>query len=288
MRRTLEQTQARLWRTCYNTICFRRESTINRATSALDPIRPTDDTARATARRLLRIGTAASLGTLDADGMPAVTLTAMATAFDGTPVLLVSGLSAHTRNLTHDARVSLLVARSGRGDPLAHARITVFARAEALARDEAEHLGIARRYLAHNPKAALYAGLPDFRFVRLNIVRASLNGGFGKAYELVPADLMSDAAAAADLAGTEEGAIAHMNADHTEALELYAERLCRKDKGRWRATGVDPEGLNMQAGDQRARLVFPQPITDGAGLRRMLKDLAAEARAAREDAGTGA
>ena len=247
---------------------------------ALEPIRPTDDTARATARRLLRITAAASLGTLDAEGFPAVTLTTMATAFDGTPLLLVSGLSAHTRNLKGDARVSLLVAQTGRGDPLAHPRMTVFGRAEILEHDEAERLGIRQRYLAHNQKASLYVGLPDFRFVRIDVARASLNGGFGKAYELVPADLLSDADAAADLAATEADAIAHLNADHAEALELYAERFCRMESGRWRATGLDPEGLNMQAGDQRARLAFPTPVQDSAALRRVLVQLATEARSA--------
>lgn len=245
---------------------------------ALEPIRPTDDTARATARRLLRITAAASLGTLDAEGCPAVSLTTIATAFDGAPLLLVSGLSGHTRNLLRDARVSLLVAQIGRGDPLAHPRMTVHGLAEPLERDEAERLGITRRYLAHNQKAALYVGLPDFRFVRVNVSRASLNGGFGKAYELVSADLLSDAVAAADLAATEADAIAHLNADHTEALELYAERFCRMESGRWRATGLDPEGLNMQAGDQRARLAFPAPVRDGTALRHVLKQLAMEAR----------
>jgi putative heme iron utilization protein len=245
---------------------------------ALEPIRPTDDTARATARRLLRITAAASLGTLDAEGFPAVTLTAMATAFDGTPLLLVSGLSAHTRNLKGDTCVSLLLAQGGRGDPLAHPRITVFGHAEVLEHDEAERLGIRRRYLAHNPKAELYVDLPDFRFVRINVARASLNSGFGKAYELTPADILSDVTSAAELAEIEPEVIAHLNDDHTEALSLYAERFCRMESGRWRATGLDPEGLNMQAGDLRARLAFPEPVHDGADLRRVLKDLAMEAR----------
>src|SRR4051812_38221344 len=78
------------------------------------------------ARMLLRTVRAGALATLDADtGHPFASLVTVPPAVDGAPLLLVSGLSAHTGNILHDGRVSLLLAEGGKGDPLAHARLTV-------------------------------------------------------------------------------------------------------------------------------------------------------------------
>ena len=69
-----------------------------------------------------------------------------------------------------------------------------------------------------------------------------------------------------------------MNADHAEALGLYATRLAGEPAGRWRATGIDPEGMDLAAGDLTARIAFPRPIAGPGELRDMLVALAAEAR----------
>jgi putative heme iron utilization protein len=172
---------------------------------AKDPIRPTDDAARSLGRELIRSARSASLATLGSDGHPAASLVSVATDIDGAPVILISALSAHTGNLLADPRASLLVSPGGKGDPLAHARVTLKLRARRIEREAPDGIRIRRRFLAHQPKAALYADFPDFSFFALDIEAASLNGGFGRAYELIPADLLSDAAGAAALAEIEEG-----------------------------------------------------------------------------------
>ncbi len=78
---------------------------------------------------------------------------------------------------------------AGKGDPLAHPRITVMAEASGIERDSPDYQRIRSRFLARHPKAALYADFADFRFLRLAPVSASLNGGFGKAYVLTREDL---------------------------------------------------------------------------------------------------
>src|SRR3546814_8069469 len=78
--------------------------------------------------------------------------------------------------------------------------------------------------LFRSPKAALYVDFPDFSFWRLEIARASLNGGFGRAYAMTPADVLTDLSGREDLLEAEAGAVAHMNADHADAVELYARR----------------------------------------------------------------
>lgn len=243
-----------------------------------DPIRPTDDQARALGKRLLRSARSGSLATLGQDGHPSASLVSLATDIDGTPLILVSGLAAHAGNLAADPRCSLLLAPGGKGDPLAHARITLKLRARRVERESEAGARIRRRFLARQPKAALYADFGDFSFFALDIESASLNGGFGKAYELTPSDLLSDAVAANALAGIEEGAVAHMNEDHADAVRHYATGLLKAADGDWRLTGLDPDGADLAKGDQVLRLVFPAPVATAGEVRTMLVDLAAAAR----------
>ena len=71
-----------------------------------------------------------------------------------------------------------------------------------------------------------------------------------------------------------------MNADHAAALRLYATALLGLPDGDWRATGVDPHGLDLRAGALRGRLEFPEPVASPGDLRRVLVELALKARAA--------
>jgi hypothetical protein len=230
----------------------------------------------AEARRLLRATRAGALATLDATGAPFSSLVNVATAFDGSPLLLLSGLSAHTQFLDKDQRASLLLAETGKGDPLAHPRLTVSG--EAVRLEGEERAQARRRFLARHPKSALYADFGDFSFWRVDAGRAHLNGGFAKAAAYSGAELLLDITDAGELAEAEESAVSHINEDHAEALALYAHKLCGAPKGRWRASGLDPEGMDLASGDQTARLVFPSRVTDPGSLRKTLVALAALAR----------
>jgi putative heme iron utilization protein len=186
----------------------------------------------------------------------------------------MSRLSAHTLNLERDPRASVLLAETGKGDPLAHPRLTVIGRAER--RTEPR---IRARFLARHPKAKLYADFGDFSFWRLGIEKAHLNGGFARAAALSAADLATDLTGADALLAAEAGAVEHMNADHAEALALYATRLAGARPGPWQATGIDPEGIDLMAGDRTARAPFPERVADPGALRRVLKEMADRARA---------
>ena len=228
----------------------------------------------AVGRHLLRTVRSGTLGTLDRDtGAPFCTLVTVATDLDGSPLLLLSGLSAHTTNLDADPRASLLLATGGKGDPLAHPRLTV---AGVVKRTEEGR--VRSRFLSRHPKAELYADFPDFGFRHLAVEGAHLNGGFARAARLRASDLLLDTTDASALADAEEGAVAHMNADHTDALALYATRLAGQPDGPWRCTGCDPEGIDLGAGDLTARVLFPERVTSGAELRKVLVALAANAR----------
>ena len=150
-------------------------------------IRETDNEARALARRLISSSRYGSLAVLLPDGgHPFASRTAVANDIDRAPVILVSDLSGHTSGLKNDPRVSLLLGAPGKGDPLAHPRITLQCKAERIGRDEERHPRIRARFLRRHPKSALYADFGDFAFYRLTPASASLNGGFGKAYNLAP------------------------------------------------------------------------------------------------------
>jgi hypothetical protein len=154
-----------------------------------DPIRQTDDQARNLARSLLDEARWAALSTLDETGHPSVSLVSFTLDEDRNPILLVSALSNHTSQLRKDPRCALLVGEPGKGDPLAHPRVTISCTAEFIARPSAENDRLRPLYLKRHPKAELYIDFGDFTFVKLMPIAASLNGGFGKAYRLAPDDL---------------------------------------------------------------------------------------------------
>lgn len=239
-------------------------------------LQPVDDAVRRQAKGLIRSARFAALGTIDPlDGSPAVSRVALATALDGAPIFLISQLSGHFSNLEQDARCSLLVGEPGKGDPLAHPRMTVIGTAAPVPAGAARE-ALKARYLRRHPKAQLYADFPDFAFWHVKIQRASLNGGFGKAYALEAGDLMASAVQLADFTELEDSAIAHMNEDHADALDRYAARAGGDGHG-WRLAGIDAEGLDLVRGDHIARLWFDVPLASKDDLRPALIRLAKQA-----------
>lgn len=238
-----------------------------------DVLQPVDGDARRLAKSLLRTARFAALGTLDHfDGSPSVSRVALATAMNGDACFLISGLSGHFGNLEADGRCSLLVGEPGKGDPLAHARMTLIGRADKLTSDPIR-AQIKARYLMRHPKSSLYADFSDFAFWRFRCERVSLNAGFGKAYALTPADITTDLSRVAGLEDAEAGAVAHMNADHGDAVDHYASQAGGDEAG-WRLSCIDPEGVDLARGDRTARLWFEAPMTSTAQLRPILVALA--------------
>src|ERR1043165_3594043 len=143
-------------------------------------------------KTLLRSIRAGTLGTLDRNtGHPFASLVRVATAADGSPVILTSRLSTHTANLEADGRASVLLAETGKGDPLAHPRLTVLGSFARIERDGADEPRVRRRFLARHPKSELYADFGDFAFWRMTVASAHLNGGFARAADLAAADVLT-------------------------------------------------------------------------------------------------
>jgi heme iron utilization protein len=234
----------------------------------------------AVAKRLVRVTRAGALSTIDRHtGHPFGSLVNVATDMDGAPLVLVSRLATHTANMEKDGRASLLLATAGRGDPLAHPRLTVLGAFAPVERQDASEPRLRRRFLARHPKSELYAGFGDFSFWRMSVVSAHLNAGFARAADLKAADIITDVSDAQELIDGEANAVEHMNADHADAVRLYATKLLGAEDGAWRMTGCDPEGVDLAQSDITIRLPFLQRVTTAQALRQALVDFAAQARA---------
>src|SRR6478672_10408040 len=230
------------------------------------------------ARSLLRRSRQGALATLMAgSGDPYCSLVNVASHPDGSPILLISRLALHTRNILADSRVSLMLDERVEGDPLEGARIMLAGRAEEVSQDDAT---IARRrYLSAHPSAEAFVDFKDFSFFRIRPSGTHLVAGFGRIIDLSPEQFLTGLGGAEELLEAEAGAVEHMNEDHREAMNLYATRLLGADGADWRCTGCDPGGMDMQAGNKTLRLDFPERVTTGTELRKMLVRLAGEARA---------
>lgn len=229
-----------------------------------------------TVRSLLRALDRASLATTlpgEPAGWPYASLVLVAVDHDLSPILLLSDMAEHTRAIKADGRVSLLFDGTGGLDqPLTGPRATVLGRAERTMDER-----LKARFLARHPDAALYAGFKDFGFYRIAVERAHLVGGFGKIRWIEAAELAPSQAAG--LKDAEEGIVGHMNADHADAVQLYAAKLIGLAGGGWKMTGIDPEGVDLRRGGQVARLAFDVPLQSAGEARKVLVGLVGKARA---------
>jgi len=229
---------------------------------------------RLAAKKLLREARSGALATLMPDsGDPYCSLVNVATTIGGSPVLLLSKLAVHTKNLLSDARTSLMLDERKEGDPLEGARVMLMGRC---VKDNDAATPIA--YLRRHPDAEMYANFSDFAFYRMEVGGAHLVAGFGRIVDLRPQDVLTDVVDAKALVEAEADAIAHMNTDHADACRLYATRLLGAGDGDWRCVGIDPEGIELQNGRMALRLPFPRRIIALGTLRTVLKELAVVAR----------
>jgi heme iron utilization protein len=230
------------------------------------------------ARSLLRRSRQGALATLrPGNGDPYCSLVNVASHGDGSPILLISRLALHTQNILADSRVSLMLDERAQGDPLEGSRIMLAGRAEQASGDALATLR--RRYLNAHPSAEAFVDFKDFSFFRIRPAGAHLVAGFGRIVDLKPEQFLTETSDAGALLEAEQGAVEHMNADHRDAMKLYATRLLGAEPADWCCTGCDPDGIDMQAGPATLRLDFPERVTGPAELRKMLVWLAGEARA---------
>lgn len=247
-------------------------------------IRATDRAVLSTIQRPPRTAPEGS-GPAGAAGWPYGSLVLIGCTPDARPITLISTLAEHTRNLMVDPRASLLIdGTAGLDDPLTGARVTVMGRLERLGPEDPSFEPCRARFLRRHPGAKVYAGFGDFGLWRLNVERAHLVAGFGRIHWVEAAAFLGEPAL--PLEARESEVVEHMNADHPDAVALYATSLLGLDPSDaqegWVITGCDAEGVDLRRGGQVARLPFVKPVQDAEEARVELVRLVKRARASRQ------
>jgi putative heme iron utilization protein len=226
------------------------------------------------ARRLIRAARAATLATQQ-DGQPFASLVTPATAPDLSILLWLSTLSEHTRHLAREPRCALLFTGTAESaNPQTAPRVTVTGLAERV-----EEAALKARWLARHPYAQLYADFADFGLWRITPQGALLVGGFARATRLRAAQLLPTPSHVEALAAAEPEIVAHVNADHADAVAAIAQGLLGGAAGAWRLVAVDTEGCDLALGESVLRLTFPASAEDAEAVRKALILFAREARA---------
>ncbi len=232
-------------------------------------------------RRTGKVALATSLSR-DDSSWPYASLVLVAVDHDASPLLLISDLADHTRNISADARVALLFdGTGGWQDPLAGPRTTVLGRVEPAASPR-----LLARYIARHPGAEAYAGFGDFNLYRVAVERAHLVAGFGRIHWIEAAEVLFETTDCEALAGAEPEILEHMNQDHADAVQIIAEQILGLEGPGWVLSGVDPEGCDLRRGGAQARAAFDRTIRDAEGARAELVRLTKRARRLAADRST--
>jgi putative heme iron utilization protein len=254
---------------------------IDGAPSVPPPLAPKGAAPRLTtaeeARTLVGATNVAALATVTADGDPWASVITYGLLEDGSPVLCVSHLAEHGRNLAGDSRASLVVAQvDGPADPLAAARVTLAGRAEPTDDPTAR-----AAHLAGVPAARMYIDFSDFSLLVLRVERVRWVGGYGR---MDSATGPAYATAAPDpVAARSAAAVHHLNDDHADALLLIAQALGGyPDATAATCTGLDRRGVDLTVQTPRGRaptrVAFPEALVDGSQLRAATVELTQRAR----------
>lgn len=239
-------------------------------------------------RRLCRTSTSATLATIAvghkqvADGWPVTSMVVPASDIDGTPILLISDLADHTRHIKADNRVSLLFTGQSPASSQTttietdNARLTVFGRAEPDTTQETRN-----HYLRAHPDAAQYVDFGDFRFYRITVDAVYWVGGFGKQRRITGQQF--NVGDCHTLQSGHDDIVAHMNADHLDALADIVSHYSSQDPSdAWHMHSIDCDGMFLASKNldfPRLRIDFAETIHTPAEARNILVEMCKKSRA---------
>lgn len=234
--------------------------------------RETDAPLTSAARRLVRTCRSAALATAFGGkraGWPYASLVSAACDLDGSPILLLSGLADHTRNLASDDRASLLFeAASGLANPQTGPRVSLTGHLHVTGDEK-----LARRFLARHPGARRYAGFKDFSFYKMTVERAHFVGGFGSARWLGASEFLFETDISQAVSRVEVEIIDNLNKQHGPAITVAAHRFFGSIGKTWQVTGVDLEGCDFRCRQTFRRHDFDEIAGSDRALRKKLSAL---------------
>jgi len=209
---------------------------------------------------------------VDAHGFPFGSVAPFVPDARGWPVLLVSRIAEHTRNMDADPRVSLILMEDA-DDAQEAARLTVLGHARRVAAHE--EAGAADRYFRRFPHAAEYHRAHDFTFYAIEPARLRFIGGFAQIHWLEPAAVCR----ANPFRGkVEEGMATHMNQDHASALRDYCRLYGIEPAADPRLAGIDAEGFDLMVGKRLVRIEFDAPVASPDEVRKAMVAMVMKAR----------
>ncbi len=245
-------------------------------TEAVNTVRPS---AAEEARTIAASTNTGTLATLTAAGDPWASFVTYG-LLGGAPVLCVSNLAEHGRNLAGDPRASIAIVAPGtQTDPLASGRVTLAGHVEEPV--GAERAAAREAHLSAVDAAKYYIDYSDFSLWVLRVDRVRWVGGYGRmdstsgqAYAEAQADPVTPLSA---------GAVAHLNDDHAESLTAMARTLGGyPDTTAAVCTGADRYGLDLRLTTERGlaytRVGYAKPIDSIDELRSAAVDLTRRAR----------
>ncbi len=224
------------------------------------------------ARRFARGQQSGVLSTLSLrlEGYPFGSVSPFILDHAGRPVILISDIAEHTKNIVADERVSLIV-QPYSADMQSTGRVTVIGRAERLAEKDA----LGPRYLRYFPQAADYFAMHDFNFYRIEPVRIRYIGGFGRIHWIEPVGYLSTIDG---LLASEAAIVEHMNQDHADTLRLYCRHVHGLEVNQAEMIGIDPDGFDVRTKARIVRFEFDAPVADAGAARAALVALAQQCR----------
>lgn len=208
-----------------------------------------------TARRLLNHQSFGVLSThsIDVEGYPFGSIAPYTLNYDGEPIILISDIAQHTRNIKQNDKVSLTVFDPRADDPQSSSRLTWIGDAEPVDPSDTESRD---RYLRYFPSAESYFETHDFSFYRVRLRRARFIGGFGRIFWIEPDAMLIKN----PFRESEKGIIDHMNRDHQQALFHYCKLLGNAGVEAVTMTGIDSEGFDLLGDGRKLRIDFDSPI----------------------------
>ena len=227
-------------------------------------------------RTLMSLTSVATLSTISRKhaGFPFGSLMPFALDSSGRPIFLISNMAVHTQNLKADPRCSLFVGQAGAdGDALGAARATLIGNAEPV--PENDVADARERYLARHENSRYWVDFPDFSFFRLEVIDLYYVGGFGVMGWVEAQDY--EHAVPDPLAESAPGILAHMNADHVDAMILLAGSHAGIEATEATMTSVDRLGFSVRLktnnGIKGARIAFPREATTSGETRSVLVEM---------------
>jgi heme iron utilization protein len=211
-------------------------------------------------------------------GYPFGSVTPFILGHDGQPIVLISTIAEHTKNIIANPKVSLLVFAKG-DDLQANARLTLLGEAENIGKDDADLMA---RYCRYFPDSVGYFAMHDFSFYRINIAQARYIAGFGK-MGWMEGNALNIQAGSNHIAALETDMIEHMNQDHADSLMAYCQHFHGLTPSRALLIGIDSDGFDVEVvvddDIKTLRFNFAAPIFDANSARAAFVAISKQVRA---------